>query len=144
MHENFTQLLEQLHRFNLQIRHDRDTAEAVIPEINAQIERLYNSHLASRLVLLGDVLLQRPYEARHGAEDSGQVVLAVLQVPGGITCCFFDSEELHQLQKRQGAVEEAVAIHAIPFANLDPHSKGRLLGQVEPLVERFVQAMRLR
>lgn len=140
MNEELSPLGEHLEQFRLLLHQLRDQAEAKIPEINEQIDRLFASNFIGEGVFLGDVILERLYPP-GGPIDRGEVVVAVLRVPGGIGALNTDSESYWVANRTQCGVEEMAMTSMTAFDRCEPIIKARLLDQVKPLVQQFLKAM---
>jgi len=128
---------QRLQEFNLVIRQRLEEAEAKIPELNELIERVASLSILPSLVLLGDIVMQRPYGMPNGPVDSAQILQAVLLIPGGLGVTVWDTEEYLALEQEDDGISRHAASHFIAFEDLSPGEKGILFSHLEPLVERF-------
>jgi len=127
----------RLQEFNLAIRQNLEEAEAKIPEFNELIDRVASLDILPNLVLLGDIVMQRPYCVVSGPVDSGQILQATLLLPGGLGATVWDTEEYLALEQEYDGISRHAASHFFAFDELSPGEKGILFSHLEPLVERF-------
>jgi hypothetical protein len=93
MSDSLLTLPEQLLFIHEQITAGKTAADSLIPAINSELSRMHEAGIVVPAFFLGDVVLRRGYYPCQGPGDSGQLVVAALQIPGGLCACYFDSEE---------------------------------------------------
>jgi hypothetical protein len=132
--------LKMLKLLNLEIRQRLELAEARVGPANVLLAQLAATKLMNDQILLGEVILQRPYSARYEPTGSGQVIQAVLAIPGEFGAVFWDSEELAQLCDTPQLEAEAIR-QLIPFGDRGPAIKALLVSQLEPLLHRLLATL---
>jgi hypothetical protein len=128
---------QKLHEFNVFIRRLLEEAELRIPRINQIIEQVAIVGLAADLVLMGGVVAQLPYAASHGPHDSGQVLQAVLVVPGGIGVAIWDSEELIQFRNLPEPPAHQIRARFVRFDDMLAAEKALIMLHAGPLLLRL-------
>ena len=80
----FDEQYEELSQQLLRMKHQLETAEAKAAGLNGFVNEVWQFGLSSRTAFLGPVITTRAYDPEEGGVDSGQVIQAVLLVPGGL------------------------------------------------------------
>jgi hypothetical protein len=132
---------QTLREANIKTRQQLELAEARISAANHQIDQLAAIQLLSSQIFLGDYILQVPYDVAGDPRPSGQIIQAVLAIPGGLGCIFWDSEELAQLESTPEFQYEALQRFE-PFDDCAPAVKARLVPQAGPLLDRLLEALK--
>lgn len=138
MSDSLLMLPEQLRFIHEQITAGKLAADSLIPAINSELSRMHEAGFVTAAFFMGDVVLRRAYYPCQGPDDSGQLVVAILQIPGGLSACYFDSDEFLQLSGDERELANVASTKAIPYADLDAHARACLLNQVAPLVSAFI------
>lgn len=138
MSESLLMLPEQLRFLHEQITAGRLAADSLIPAINSELSRMHEAGIVAPAIFIGNVVLRRSYYPHQGPDDSGQLVVAVLKIPGGLGGCYFDSDEFLQLEPDVRDLANVASTKMIPFADLDAPAKACLLNQVQPLISAFI------
>lgn len=99
-------MIEELKNLNLQITRLAEYAEAVLPQLNAQLNRLHEVGLIAACLIRSDSVWQRPYNEGFTPAISGQVLQAVLIIPGGFGMLVLDSEDFVQMHNQEIARDE--------------------------------------
>jgi hypothetical protein len=136
MSETLNRLTEELRQLNLRIRQQLELAEAELPVINDLINQLAVIDLANGVIILGDVVYQRPYNPGAGPSDSGQVMQAAIAIPGGLGLVLWDSEVFAASAATDNLEREARS-RFLPFANCSSAWKALVMQHAESLIERF-------
>lgn len=84
MDRNLNRFVEELQVVNLRLRQQLELAEAQLPAVNALIDQLTRLDLANGVIVLGDVIYQRPYTPGQGPTDSGQLYQTAVKIPDGL------------------------------------------------------------
>jgi len=143
MSNNLNNSIEHLRQLNLRIRQQLEIAEARVPEINGLLAQLTSTGLLNETALLGGVVISRSYSAVCGQDDSGQILVAALLVPGGLGVACFDSEELALLDEYTYREGKAAFLNFRPFDQCELAIRALLLPHVEQLLARFCEMARL-
>lgn len=143
MSDNLLTLPEQLRFIHEQIATGKVAADSLIPAINSELSRMYEAGIIAPSTFLGNVVLRRCYYPGQGPQESGQLVVAALQIPGGLCACYFDSDEFAQLSRDESNLANVASTKTIPYSDLDAHAKACLLNQVEPLIAAFMATIDL-
>lgn len=138
MSDSLLTLPEQLRFIHEQITAGTTAADSLIPAINSELSRMHEADIVAPAFFLGDVVLRRGYYPCQGPVDSGQLMVAALQIPGGLCACYFDSEEFLRISPDQRELASVASTKAILYADLDAHAKACLLNQVLPLISEFI------
>lgn len=138
---NINAYLEQLRSLNLRIRHQLDLAEMKVPVANDLIAQLAAVKLLHESVFLGPPILCRAYGAQEDLDESGQVILAALLVPGGIGVVTFDTDQYASMQDIPHKTEQEAALHFLAFDNCSPAIRALLLPRIEPLLQELCQLL---
>lgn len=128
---------ERLNRIDLLLRQRLDLAELYVPKFNDLIRRLATLGVWNDVVLLGDIIVQRPYSPGMGPIDSGQLLQAALLVPGGIGAAVWDTEEWLELRQTQFGLEREARLHFRSFDSLALGEKSPLIQSFGPLMKEF-------
>lgn len=131
----------QLQELNLIVRRLQEEAELRIPPVNEIIAQVAAVGLANQTVILGDVMTELPYSTADGPYDSGQLLLAVLVVPGGLGVARWDSEEYWQATQAPEPPGADLWLRFRPFSELVAIEKALLLLHAAPLVERLCRVV---
>lgn len=99
-------MTEELQKLNLQITRLAEFAEATLPQINEQLNRLHDLGLISTCLIRADTVWQRPYNEAFTVASSGQVLQAVLIIPGGFGLLVLDTEDFVQMHNQEVARDE--------------------------------------
>ena len=86
-------MIQQLQALIIRLRSQLNRAEAHVPTLNSVIARLTELNLIPERTLLGHIVHMRDYEPGSGIIDSGMVLQAALQIPGGLGIVVWDTEE---------------------------------------------------
>lgn len=132
----FQQRLHHLQHLNLEIRQRLEVAELKVGRVNPLLAQLAAAGLLNDTIVLGEVVLQRPYSVQADCTESGQFIQAALSVPGGFGAVLWDSEEFAFLRDTPQLESEAIR-KAIPFEQCSSAIKALLLPQLEPLLDRL-------
>lgn len=128
-------LLDQL---NLAIRQGTEQAEPEIEKPNMQLGLLFASGLLPRTSVYGPAILTRPY-GDVGPSDTGEVVHAVLGMPGGFGALYLDSEE----DGPEVADRGEYAARIVPFGGCELAVRTLLLPHALPLLDRMLSSVRV-
>jgi hypothetical protein len=127
-----------LREANLKIRHQLETAEACIPEINDQIAQIAKLGLIADDIFWGDVVFEQSCTSPPGT-DASHLLQVVLAIPGGLGIVRWERDEYRRAW-HESATDIANARRGfVPFAELEPALKALLLPQAEPLLSRLAQ-----
>lgn len=132
---------DRLNRIDLRLRQQLEQAELQIPIFNASVQRIASLGLINDVVLLGEILIRRPYAPGHGPTDSNQIIQAVLLIPGGIGAAVCDTEDWYRLQKLPADLESEAALRFRAFDLFTPGEKALLMLASGPLMSRFSQLL---
>ncbi len=136
----FQERLAHIKLMSFWARHAADQADAKMREVNFLLRQLGETGWIHETVILGPILLQRPYAPRPACSDAGQIVQAALCAPDGIGVVLWDGEEYAELKKVPGGPESEARVHLQPFEECEPALKALLLPHIEPLIDRlFIQ-----
>lgn len=138
MSDSLLAVPEQLRFIHEQITAGKLAADSLIPAINSELSRMHEAGIVAPAIFIGDVVLRRSYYPNQGPDDSGQLVVAVLKIPGGLSGCYFDSDEFLQLEPDARDLANVASAKVVPYADLDAHAKACLLNQVAPLISAFI------
>jgi hypothetical protein len=127
---------EDLAQLTLNLRRAQEQAEAKVASVNQLIQQFAATGMLAETVILGDVLQTRAYAPRCGGNSSGQLVQAVLLVPGGFGVSVWDTEEYLEA-KHINSIASETPVHFVPFSECCPAWKALLLPHVEPLFEKL-------
>lgn len=143
MSDGLLTLPEQLRFIHEQISAGKTAADSLIPAINSELSRMHEAGIVAPAFFIGDIVLQRGYYPGQGPDDSGQLVVAALRLPGGLCACYFDSDEFLQISQDELELANVASVKAITYADLDAHAKACLLNQVQPLISAFIATIDL-
>jgi len=140
MPRSLSEQIEALQGLNLAIRHQLESAEAYVPDINDAVDRLVELGLLEPTMLLGDVIFQGAYNPKYGREDSARLLQACLGVgQGGVGVIVWDSERYWEFLRYNQPLSHDVQINFETFENCPDAVKGLLLPHLQPLVARVCQ-----
>ena len=138
----FDEQYEELSQQLLRMKHQLETAEAKAAGLNGFVNEVWQFGLSSRTAFLGPVITTRAYDPEEGGVDSGQVIQAVLLVPGGLGVLVWDTEEFVKLSEIPDGLEAHAPLYHVPFERCEPMIRALLNGYIEPLVERLLEALK--
>ncbi|WP_254510294.1 hypothetical protein [Anatilimnocola floriformis] len=138
MSDSLLTLPEQLRFIHEQITAGRLAADSLIPAINSELSRMHEAGIVAPAIFVGNVVLRRSYYPNQGPDDSGQLVVAVLNIPGGLGACYFDCDEFLHVESDIRELSNVASAKVISYADLDSHAKACLLNQVGPLISAFI------
>ncbi|WP_157368543.1 hypothetical protein [Zavarzinella formosa] len=140
MMSEFGELREALDALLTRLRRDSEHGDAAVEGLNDRLRRLYDTGILGETVIMGPVVLTRPFSL-GGRPDGSQAIQAVLTLPAGFGAVYWDSEAWHDIEN--DADREALAhIWVNPYesceaavrALLAPHVTGLLrclLGSID-------------
>lgn len=141
MTEEYRSRLQRLQYLNVTLRRQWEIAETFLPEINRSLEQLAQLETTSRLLLLGPVLSNRPYNADQNVDDSGQVTQAALSFPGGLGVVFRDTEEFAANEGRQDRPDEELTRRFVSCTDCDKALQTLLASAALPLIDRLLRTL---
>ena len=103
-----------LERLNLQLQYLSECSEAELEGVNAQIRQLFENGLVERQIVFGPIILSRS-SGVYGCRESGEVIQAALEVPGGLGAIHWDSDTLASVQNDEEAHERQAYGSVVPF-----------------------------
>lgn len=140
MNEVYCAYVRRLQAVNLEIRRRAEQAELLIEEAHAVLNQLATAKVIGSQMLLGAVILTRPYSLEAECMSSGQIVQAALSSVNGFGCIFWDSEEFAQLN-RYPNVEYEARQRFIPVGDCPPAVKASMLRELEPLLGQLLKML---
>ncbi|QDU59954.1 hypothetical protein Pan216_07890 [Planctomycetes bacterium Pan216] len=132
---NYRATLKQL---NLRLRHLNEQAEARVEGLNEQFRALHATGMLHNLVLLGSVILSRPYGV-GGPFDSGQSIQAALSLRAGVGAIYWDTEDAATLADDPDGYEREASGRVVPFEECEPAVRALLYSCIPDLVERMIK-----
>lgn len=140
MNEEYCVYVRRLQAVSLEIRRRAEQAELLVEEAHGVIRQIAAAEVVGLRLLLGAVVLTRPYGVEAECISSGQIVQAALSSIDGFGCIFWDSEDYAQLNRSQQAEYEA-RLRFVSIGDCPPAIKAAMLSELEPLLGQFLQAL---
>ena len=139
MNERLRSEIEFLKALSVEIHRRAEVAELIVEQALPALNQLAAVQLTNRRLILGPVVLRRPYEVQREPAESGQVIQAALALPQGFGCVVWDSEDLAALEDT--AQEYEAQFRFKPVADCSPAIKALLLPHLETLLAKLVEGI---
>lgn len=126
-----------LERLNLQLQYVSECSEAELEGVNAQIRRLFENGLLERKILLGPIVFSRS-NGVYGCRESGEVIQAALEVPGGFGAIHWDSDMLASVQNDREEHERQAYGSVVPFEDCPVAIRALVSQHAEELLQKLL------
>ncbi len=104
---------------NLRLRRESEFAQAELSGLNAQLRQLHRLGLTGDTMMLGPIVLKRPWSLDQPME-SMLVIQAGLALPNGFGAVYWDSEELRELEREPERLLSKAFESIKPFEDCPP------------------------
>lgn len=142
MEQGLNSRIDRLQQLNARLRYRLEVAETYIPPLNELIERLASLSLMNGLLVLGEVVCLRAYNAEADHDESALVYQAAAAVPEGIGIIVWDEEEYLEAESTNANMAQRARSKLLGYAFCSPGLKALLIDQTPFLLEILFNRIR--